>query len=130
VNYGGKVLKDMEELIRLLAPHCNDRTTIDALGRMVADHRTWPKTHGLFTQIRTKSLVAERSGDRKLESQYLFEEVCAKTLYNLSMSSAPFDPDSPYWIIPNALAFARYVGVTDAQVMEVVAVNTSVKHER
>ena len=121
MNYGGKVLTDMEGLIRLLLPHCADRTTIDALGQMLTDHKTWPKAHDLFNKIRAKTLVAERSGNRNAECQYLFEEICAKTLYNLSHSSAPFDPDSPYWIIPNALAFARKVGVTDAQVIEVVA---------
>jgi hypothetical protein len=121
VNYGGKVLSDIEGLLQLLAPHCNDRSTFDVLGRMVKEHRTWSKAHDLFNQIRAKTLVAERAADRKLASQYLFEEICAKTLYNLSMSSAPFDPDSPYWVIPNAIAFARHVGVADAQVIKVVA---------
>jgi hypothetical protein len=121
VNYGGKVLRDMEGLLQLLAPHCSDRSTIDAISRMAREHRAWPKAHDLFDQIRAKTLAADRSGDRKLICQYSFEEICAKTLYNLSLSSAPFDPDSPYWIIPNALAFARQVGVADAQVIKVVA---------
>src|SRR6185369_9919351 len=113
MNYGGKVLKDMEGLIQLLAPHCEDRTTIDALKAMLNDHRSWSKAHDLFNKIRDKTLVAERGANRKLGSQYLFEEICAKTLFNLSGSNAPFDPDSPYWIIPNALSFARHVGVAD-----------------
>jgi hypothetical protein len=121
MNYGGKVLDDMAGLIRLLAPHCEDRTTIDALASMLSDHRSWSKAHDLFDKIRTKTLVAERAGDRKLTSQYLFEEICAKTLFNLSHSNAPFDPDSPYWIIPNALSFGRLVGVPDAQVIKVIA---------
>jgi hypothetical protein len=121
VNYSGKVLNDMEALLQLLAPHCNDRSTFDVLSRMVKEHRTWPKTHDLFNRIRGKTLMAERAADRALTSQYLFEEICAKTLYNLSMSSAPFDPDSPYWVIPNAIAFARHVGVADAQVIKVFA---------
>ena len=40
--------------------------------------------------------MAERNGDQVLEAQYLFEEACAKALFNLSYPSAPFDPDSPY----------------------------------
>ncbi len=121
MNYGGKVLNDMDGLLKLLAPHCEDRTTIDALSAMLTNHRSWLKAHDLFDQIRDKTLVAERSANRKLSSQYLFEEICAKTLFNLSGSKASFDPDSPYWIIPNALAFARHVGVSDAQVIKVVA---------
>ena len=41
---------------------------------------------------------------------------------NLSGSSAPFDADSPYWIVPNAFALARRIGVDDADVLAVVAV--------
>ena len=121
MNYRGKILNDMAGLIRLLSPHCQDRETIDALGAMVADRGKWSRAHGLFNQIRRKALAAERSLDRKLACQYSFEEICAKTLFNLSASNAPFDPDSPYWIIPNAIAFARHVGVEDAQIIKVVA---------
>ena len=55
-----------------------------------------PEAHALFRSIRTKTLEAERTKDAVLTAQYLFEEICAKTLYNMSISSAPFDPDSPY----------------------------------
>jgi hypothetical protein len=121
MNYGGKILSDMEGLIRLLTPQCDDRTTIDALNAMLSERRTWSKAHDLFDKIRAKTLVAERSGNRRLVSQYQFEEICAKTLFNLSRANAPFDPDSPYRIIPNAIAFARLAGVADAQVIGVVA---------
>jgi hypothetical protein len=36
--------------------------------------------------------------------------------------SAPRDPDSPYWFIPNAIASARGVGVPDAKIIGVFAV--------
>jgi len=121
MNYGGKVVRDMEGLIRLLAPHCEDRATIDALSSMLSDERSWAKAHDLFDEIRRKTLIAERSRDLKLTSQYLFEEICAKTLFNLSDTDAPFDPDSPYWIIPVALSFGRQVGIPDAQIIKVVA---------
>ncbi len=121
MNYGGKILDDMACLIRLLSPHCQDRETIDTLGAMVAARSKWQRAHALFDQIRRKTLAAERAQNRRLASQYFFEEMCAKTLFNLSRSNAPFDPDSPYWIIPNAIAFARHVGVEDAQVIKVIA---------
>lgn len=69
-------------------------------------------------RIGKKALAAERQGDRLLQRQYLFEEICAKTLYNLSGQPAPFDADSPYWIIPNAMAFARKLGIEDREVLD------------
>jgi hypothetical protein len=57
-----------------------------------------------------------------LEGERLFEESCAKTLYNLSGESAPFDADSPYWIVPSAFALARRVGIDDSEILAVVAV--------
>ena len=56
-----------------------------------------------------------------LSAQYCFEEICTKTLFNLSYSSAPFDPDSPYWLVPNAFTFARALGIADSRVLEIVA---------
>lgn len=77
--------------------------------------------HQLFQQIRAKNLEAGRRNDVRLEAKCCFEEVCAKSIYNLSGENAPFDADSPYWIIPNALRYAREVGIDDAQVVRIIA---------
>ena len=87
---------------------------------MVWESHTWPKAHALFTDIRRKTLKVEKSGDRRSTCQYLFEEICAKTLFNMSRSSAPFDPDSPYWIVPNALSFGREIGIPDADIVRAI----------
>jgi hypothetical protein len=121
MNYGEKVLDDMDGLIRLFSPHCRDRATLDELHQMIGSRDLWPRAHDLFDRIRAKTLKAERAGDDTRACQYLFEEICAKTLYNLSGESAPFDADSPYWIIPNAIAFARRIGIVDNEVIGVVA---------
>ena len=121
MKYGDKVLDDMDSLIRLFERHVSDRVTLDELRRMIGDRHSWPKGHDLFRRIRAKTLEAERAGDRKLSCQYLFEEICAKTLYNMSGERAPFDPESPYWIIPNALTLARTVGVADGEVIDIIA---------
>jgi hypothetical protein len=55
-----------------------------------------------------------------LEAQYQFEEVCAKTLYNLGRNPAPFDPDVPFRIVPAAFAFARLVNISDAEVVNMI----------
>ena len=120
MNYRGAITKDMARLLGLFSPRCSDRETIDWLHRAALDRGKWPDAHGVFNHIRSKFLKAERTGNANGSAQYRFEEVCAKTLYNLSGASAPFDSDSPYWIVPNAMVFARRVGVPDAEVVACV----------
>ena len=121
MNHGEKVLDDMDSLVRLFSRHCSERETLDELYTMIGDRKSWSKAHDLFDRIRRKTLKAEHGRDDVRACQYLFEEICAKTLYNLSGESAPFDADSPYWIIPNAIAFARRLGLPDVDVIKVVA---------
>src|SRR5262249_40857538 len=122
MNYHGAITKDIAGLLDLFAPHCTDRETIDWLRTAVADRGKWDKAHGVFDHIRSKSLKAERSRKSMALAQYLFEEICAKTLHNLSGASAPFDADSPYWVIPNAIAFARQIGVDEQEVLACITV--------
>ena len=124
MNYGGAITKDMGCLLDLLAPHCEDRETIYWLRSAVADRGKWQKAHGVFNHIRSKFHKAQRSRKPAAMAQYLFEEVCAKTLYNLGGNSAPFDADSPYWVVPNAVAFARRIGIKEAEVLACVTSST------
>ena len=121
MSYGGRIVADISHLIAHFAPQCPDRSTLDELLAMASDYHLWPQGHDLFNRIRTKTLVAERAKDSLRETQYLFEEVCAKTLYNLSHPLAPFDADSPYWIVPNAFALARALGENPSVVLAIVA---------
>ena len=104
---------EIQRLVWLFLPRCNDRETLLALDTMAAEPSQWSEGHELFQRIRSKTLAAERSGDRLSNTQYCFEEVCAKTLYNLSGFPAPFDKDSPDWIRPNALALAEVLSIPD-----------------
>jgi len=65
----------------------------------------------LFQGIRQKTLAAEKEGDELRLTQYAFEEICAKTLYNLSGSPAPFDADSAFWVIPLATQLGAKLGM-------------------
>ena len=115
------IIVAMRELAGLFGPHCSDRTTLDALTLMMDDRTSWPGAHRLFQEIRRKNLIAERTRDGLLNAQYCFEEVCAKSLYNMSREPSPFDPDAPYWIIPNAISLARRLGIDDAVVIRAFA---------
>lgn len=93
---------------RLVWKFCNEK------------HR-WIKAHGLFATIRDRNVKAIKHGDIKKEAQYLFEESIAKTLYNLTNPTAPFDPDSPYYVIKNALDLARKIGVSEQKVLDIIS---------
>jgi hypothetical protein len=115
------VLDQMKRLIEVFALHSTDRSTLDELRAMIGDRDTWHRAYDLFQRIRQKTLAAERRRDELADCQYLFEEVCAKTLYNLSGRPAPFDSDSPYWLGPNALLLARRLKIDQSEIVEIVA---------
>lgn len=116
-----QLLDEMKRLIQVFAARTRDRTTLDALHDMIGDGRAWREAHALFLRIRQKTLAAEKSKDEIASCQYLFEEACAKTLHNMCGESEPFDADSPYWIVPNALSLARRMGIAESEIARIVA---------
>ena len=109
----------IREMVRFFLPRCADQTTLRELDDMAADDRKWRNAHALFSRIRHKTLQADSVKDALLQHQYGFEEICAKTLYNMSGHVPggewpyPFDDDSPFWVVPLAVSFARALGVAD-----------------
>jgi hypothetical protein len=108
---------EIQRLVRLFLPNCNDSSTLLILDAMGDDRTLWPSAHLLFQRIRAKTLTCGPE-NTVAYAQYLFEEVCAKTFYNLSGCPAPFDKDAPDWIWPNALNLARSLGLPDSQVAQ------------
>ncbi len=41
----------------------------------------------------------------------------AKTLYNLTHPAAPFDADSPYWVLPNAFTVASHYAIPESDIV-------------
>jgi len=121
MNYRGAITEDMSRLLELFSSSCTERESFDWLKNAVTNRAKWHEAHGVFNDIRRKTLKSERTGNGSLAVQYLFEEICAKILYNLSGASAPFDSDSPCWLVPNAIAFARRVGIAEAAVLACIA---------
>jgi hypothetical protein len=124
MNRGGQIVDIVDAvggLVELFSRTCIDKETLGELSLMAADRSHWHRGHALFQRIRSKTILAEKSKDSARSAQYLFEEACAKTFYNLSGQPAPFDADSPYWIVPNAIALARRLGMPEASVLRVVA---------
>jgi hypothetical protein len=111
----------IQALITVFKPHCAECSTLTELAELAADRTRWRLGHQLFDRIRKKTLNAERTGDRVLEAQYLFEEACAKTIFNLVEKRAPFDPDSPFYVIPRAFVLARFLNISDSDVVRAIA---------
>jgi hypothetical protein len=107
------IIAAMQDMLTVFKGACKDVETLDRLMKMAADREKWAGGHALFSDIRQKTKRAEAQGYPLEMAQYAFEEVCAKTLYNLSGSNAPFDPDSPFWILPLGVALGRELGFTE-----------------
>ena len=73
------------EMVDYFLPHCTHTKTLTELKTMASDRTHWRRGHDLFDRIRNKTLKADRRGDVRLRYQYSFEEICAKTLFNLSL---------------------------------------------
>jgi hypothetical protein len=93
---------------------CEDKDTLRKLITLANDKSRRTQAHALFNEIREKTLAADKRNDQLALAQYNFEEICAKTLYNMTGAPAPFDPDSPFWVLPLALELGQMLGVTDA----------------
>jgi len=113
------LIDQIEALVVLFLPCCKDRVTLLELKGLLGDEKEWPKAHYLSTRIRAKNLKAGKSGDAKAEAQYYFEEICAQTIHNLSGPKVPFPADTPYWVIPIALKFARALEMDERKVIEI-----------
>ena len=109
----------IQEMVRFFLPRCAEQSTLRELDDMASDANRWCYAHALFSKIRNKTIRADKAKDRLLQYQYGFEEICAKTLYNISGHIKgkefpyPFDDDAPFWVIPIAIGFARALGVDD-----------------
>jgi hypothetical protein len=107
------IISAMLEMLAIFESACEDRHTLRRLSAMASDRATWQGGHALFQEIRHKTLKAGKRHDELALAQYEFEESCAKTLYNLSYSEGPFDPDSAFWVLPLAVDLGRRLGFTE-----------------
>lgn len=107
------------EMVRYFLPLCDDQSSLRELEEMATNDSQWRCAHDLFGRIRNKTLSANATRNRILQYQYSFEEICAKTLYNISSHKKggefpyEFDIDASFWVVPLAIRFAQEIGVTD-----------------
>ncbi len=113
--------EDIAALLRLFEGHVPDRETHSWVVDLAVNPSKWSDAHRVFDRVRHRTLAAIKARDRLRESQYMFEEICLKSLYNETSVEAPFDSDSPHFIIKCAIELARQVGVPVREVIAAVA---------
>ena len=116
-----RFVRDLQRLVDLLGPHCDDRSVLDLLVSTALIDDEGESARELFDQARAKTLKYPKEQHPARGAQHEFEEICAKTIYNLKRGPAPYDPDSPYWIVPNALTLSSALGLPSSKVVEIVA---------
>ncbi|MCP3871982.1 MAG: hypothetical protein GY699_02360, partial [Desulfobacteraceae bacterium] len=87
-----------------------DHEELQKLISVTKDRQRWAKAHAYFDEVRRKNLKAIKNKQLRLEYLYSYIEICYKAIFNLTYPSAPFDPDSPYFIIPIALEYCDGMG--------------------
>ncbi|QJX00282.1 hypothetical protein [Frigoriglobus tundricola] len=109
---------EIASLLRLFEPRASDPESAAQVAALAADSTKWPNAHRLFDEVRRRWLATT---DPLRQGQYVFEELCLKTLYNETAAIDPFDSDSPYYVVPCAIGRARQVGVPVQRVLDIVA---------
>ncbi|MDB5341558.1 MAG: hypothetical protein JWN70_7177 [Planctomycetaceae bacterium] len=117
------MVDDIVGLLRLFEASASDRETHRWVLSLATDQALWPDAHRIFNLVRERTLSAIAEQNDVLEAQYMFEEICLKSLYNETDASDPFDSDSPYWIIKCAIDWARQIGLPVEDVITVVSTN-------
>lgn len=119
MNVGGLIVPALRDLLLLFESRCQDSRNLTELLRVLSGSRSsWSNARSCFASARTRH---RRGGEASSTQQLFFEEVVSKTLYNLSGASAPFDADSPYWVVPGALSLAESLDLPSSSVLEIVS---------
>src|SRR5215475_15054142 len=113
------------QLFRGRAPDPETNAWVLALAK---DRNNWSGAHDLFSRIRRRGPLNAKDfkeGDRVRCSQYTFEELCLKTLYNETEPRDPFDPSSPFFVAEFAIRLARVIGVPVTDVLASVGMHAN-----
>jgi len=105
------------QLCEIFCASSSDAETLREIKHLASNPYRWNEAHELFTRIRQKNLAVSNP---LLQAQYRFEEVCAKSLYNVGKYPAPFDPDSQYWVIPRAIQLAHTLKIDVNRIITIV----------
>jgi hypothetical protein len=123
MGYEIEMQRRMLALLTLFDDCSPDKETHAWVKDLVANEWKWPEAHDLFSIIRKRALSSKDK--RTACSQYAFEELCLKTVFNETDTEMPFDTNSSFWLAGSAIQYARRVGVPLESVVAVLAPETA-----
>ena len=102
-------------IVESLSPSVRHQSEYDELIAILRDSSRWHEAHALFNRIRVNiTLPFEREKISELDSLFVYvAENAAKTAYNCSGRSAPFDNDSFDWLLKCERQFLEEVGAVE-----------------
>lgn len=130
MGYEIKLQADILMLLGVFRDHVLDKETHAWVTELVAEEKRWPQAHDIFSTVRRRLLsVTEKDGqrlppekyDRRRACQYIFEELCLKTIFNETDTRAPFDSCSPFWVASSAVRLARALEISVETVVNAIA---------
>lgn len=109
MNYAAVHAARALEIVENLLPHVDERQEYVDLINILKDPSRWKEAHGLFTSIRCNiTLPSEKRDAVTLNKCFAYvAENAAKTAYNCSGESAPFDDDSFEWLLKSEQRFLQ-----------------------
>ena len=101
MKYTPKHAKQALGVLQRLLPHVTERQEYRDLVSILRNPERWKEAHEQFTRIRVNiTLPFEGQKLKTLDYYFVFvAENAAKTAYNCSGESAPFDDDSFHWLL-------------------------------
>jgi hypothetical protein len=106
--YAAQMGASIANLLRVFHEKVPDAETNAHVLELAVTPDRWSAGHALFDVVRGRYLKA---GKAARSAQYCFEESCLQAMYNESDPQDPFDSVSAYWVVPNAIALARAIGI-------------------
>jgi site-specific DNA-adenine methylase len=111
--------KEIIEISKLFINESKDKDELIKLIEVVGSKERWMKSKAYFSEVRHKNLKNSKD-DKELQALYAYIESCYKSLYNLTHPTAPFDADSPFKIIQNALRYCKHISIQEAEIMKIL----------
>ena len=116
MNYSPEHAAQALEIVERLSPLVSRRAEYLELIAVLREPQRWKEAHALFNKIRVNiTLPTESHKKQDLDAYFMYvAENAAKTAYNCSGSSAPFDEDSFEWLLTCEKQFTDKLNETRA----------------
>jgi hypothetical protein len=109
MNYTAEHAARALEIVERFSPFVKPRAEYQELIAVLRNPQRWKEAHDLFSRIRVNiTLPLESHKKQDLDAYFVYvAENAAKTAYNCSKCSAPFDEDSFDWLLTCEKEFAE-----------------------